>query len=222
MDVWTWFMLAAGALLAACYFGSRCGTRSNDEPAESPVDLLRRIGACEPCIKWAAEHGGTIEELVRDCPEHSWLVWYATRTLPDHALRKFAVECAERALVAYEAVYDDGRLRESLEIARRRSEEHGWGNLRDPRKVREEIMEAFPSVGLCYVRDARAAYAVSSVQDACDAVVYGRIYRTSLEDATSNAARYARTVATGSWAGWADEREWQAQRLRELLEEGSS
>jgi len=39
------------------------------------LDYLRSLGACKDAVKWVETHGGTADELWRDCPRGDWMMW---------------------------------------------------------------------------------------------------------------------------------------------------
>lgn len=48
---------------------------------EQFVRIMRAQGACEDAVAWAKVHGGTPQEMWRDCPRGDWLAWFIRQNL---------------------------------------------------------------------------------------------------------------------------------------------
>lgn len=47
------------------------------------LTLLRRRGACPDAVRWVSEHGGTPEQIFRDCDRGDWIGWFIRENLTE-------------------------------------------------------------------------------------------------------------------------------------------
>ena len=172
----------------------------------------------EPCIEgldwlranWPAdvERWSITAALAENC-EISHAVWLIAHS--DEAglriVRTFALDCAERALPAYEAKYPgDLRVRAAIEVSRRHL--RGEATIDEVKAAAAAARAAAAKAEANAACAAYAAYAVNAAYAAACAA-----YAADAADAA--AARAGNVTAYGA------ERRWQRGRLIELLEAAS-
>jgi hypothetical protein len=202
----------------------------NDDGTWTPGEWMPEVeGPLEPCAN--GYHVVTLEQLLDWIGERIFEVEVGKEILPDddksvvrtccltrecagwdeRTARLFACDCAERVLYLFEARHpDDGRPRKAIETARRYAE--GKAAVEELTDVWEAAREA-----------AREAAAWAAVWAAWAAA--GAAARAAAGAAAGAAARAAARAAAGAAAGAAAraaaldvERQWQAERLKEILE----
>jgi hypothetical protein len=136
----------------------------------------------------------------------------------ERTARLFACDCAERVLPLYEAHYDDDSPRKAIEVARRYAEGTA---------TREELAaagDAARNAAWAATGDPTRAAAWAAARAAAWAAT-GDPTRNAAWAATGDPTRAAAWAAAwaATWAATGDpalnvERQWQAARLREILE----
>jgi len=181
----------------------------NDDGTWTPGEWMPEVeGPLEPCANgyhvvtleqlpdWLGERIFEVEpgdEIVHEDNKSVTRTCRLTRECTgwdERTARLFACDCAERVLPLYEAQYPDDRPRKAIEVARRYAEGAA---------TREELAAAW------YAAEEAAWYAAR--RDASWAAAWAA--REAAGDATRAAARAA---------AWDAERQWQAGRLRKILE----
>jgi hypothetical protein len=207
-------------------------------------DWQTDLKAHEPCAagyKWALDNNiASLAEAFAKLERGDWWLWLADAyevKLDKPRLVTFAADCAERVLPKFEERYpDDKRPRKALEAAR------AWVTCPSP-ETRTATYAATDAAATnaatyaTYAADAAATYAAYAATDAAAAnatyatyaaayaaanATYAATYATYATDATAtNAATYAANAAAYAAANatYAAERQWQADRLRELFPE---
>lgn len=122
----------------------------------------------------------------------------------ERTARLFACDCAERVLPLYEAYYDDDNPRKAIEVARRYAD--GKADVEELAAARDAAWEAAWEAARDVAGDAALAAAGAARAAARDAA------RDVAWDAARAAARDARAAAGAA------ERNWQVERLGEILE----
>jgi len=137
----------------------------------------------------------------------------------ERTARLFACDCAEHVLSLYEAKYpDDRRPRKAIETARRYAE--GKAAVEELTDVWDAAWAAAEDAAGAAAWAAAWAAAEDAAWDAAGAAA-GAAARAAARDAAGAAARDAAGAAAedASWAAaWAAERQWQVERLGEILE----
>jgi len=167
-------------------------------------DWLTDLKAHEPCTggyQWARDNNiASLAEAFAKLERGDWWLWLASAykvELDKPRLVTFAADCAERALPKFEDRYpDDARPRKAIEAAR--------ACVTCPSPETRAAAYAASAVGAA----AYAADAAARATDAADAAAYAAH--------AADAAAYAAHAAA-----YAAERQWQADRLRELFPEHS-
>jgi hypothetical protein len=133
----------------------------------------------------------------------------------EHTARLFACDCAERVLPLYEAYYDDDNPRKAIEVARRYAE--GKADVEALNAARDAAWAAAEAVAWEAGWGAREA-----AEDATLAAAWAAAW--AVEGAALAASRYAAWAAEeaaardASRAAREAERQWQVERLGEILE----
>ena len=167
------------------------------------LDDLRTHDPCAEGYAWAKEHNiASLSEAFAKLDRGDWWLWLASSydvDLDKPRLVTFAADCAERDLPIFEARYpEDLRPRKAIEAAR------AWIACPTP--------ETSDAASAAYAAsDAAASYAAYAASDAAHAAAHAAAYAADADAAYASYASYA--------AASADERRWQADRLRELFPE---
>ena len=161
--------------------------------------LLHELDACSDAVKWA--HKKTLHIVWKTCNRGDWLLWLAGKMADkkDWPTRKQVVlaacACAETAL-KYVPKGED-RPKKAIQTAR------AWAS---GKATLEEVRNAAYAA-------ANAAYAAAyAAANAANAAAYAAAYAAAN---AANAAAYAADAACEK------EREWQSDRLLELLKGAS-
>jgi hypothetical protein len=156
------------------------------------TEFCKEHMACESGATWASQFE-TLAEVYDKCERGGWMIWMLQKAdkLDKPTAVKIAIECAEHVLHFYEDKYpDDKRPRLAIDAARKYLSDPNEEN----RKAAAYAADAADAAAAAYA--AYAAYAA----DAADAVAY------------ADAAAYAASA-------YADERKWQAKKIREIVGE---
>ena len=195
--------------------------------------ILRRANACASGYKTLAEHLGGVKKYGEETPiqlaeivrsngvaDTLWVLGHGCPNIVESVKKRitvtFACDVAERVLGLFEGTYPkDDRPRKAIETAR------GWiACIEGPEQERAAAYAA-------YAADAAAAYAADAARYAAEAAAYAADAAAAARYAAyaadgAHAARYAAEAAAEAAADRAvyaaDERDWQKNRLIELLE----
>jgi hypothetical protein len=193
-------------------------------------DWLSDLKAHEPCTEgyaWARDNNiASLAEAFAKLERSDWWLWLASAysvDLDKPRLVTFAADCAERVLPLFEARYQaDARPRRAIEAARE------WVTCPIPETRNAAAYAAFAAAAAAG-SGAYAAYAAAyHAAYAAYAAAYAAYAAYAAADAYAAAyhaayAAFAAAAAAGSgayaYAAAAAERQWQADRLRELFPE---
>ena len=168
---------------------------------KATVKNLLAFGPCEEGEAWLNKQK-SIRAAWQKCKRADWMLWALSKLgmLDDKTARAFACDCAEHVLHFYEEKYpNDNRPRAAIEASRR--------------TITDQSEEAAAAVDAS--RDASRDAAGAAARDAAGAAS-GAAARDAAWAAAGAAARDAAWAAAGD-AAWAAENEWQANRLRQIV-----